>query len=115
MGQIVTDVTSILDNRNAKKEAENEKKEILEEIKKDEAEKVNLVNKALATQRAKTGAAGVSKSSLTQDAVLERLREETEQPFDDKKSENLKKINSIKANTTNVLTSILGRLDDLLG
>ncbi len=115
MGQIVSDVTSIIDNKNAKDEAEQQRKQILEDIAADEIEKTNLVNKNLAAQKAKSGASGVAGQSLTTEAVLERLREETEQPFDEKKKDNLQKLQSTKAKTTNVLTSLLSRIDDLFG
>ncbi len=115
MGQIVSDVTSVLDNRNEKKEATKQKNQIIEQIQKDEIEKVNLVNKVLATQRAKSGASGVASNSLTSEAVLERLREETEKPFDDKKQSNLEKIKNIKTSKTNLLGSLLSRIDELLG
>ena len=53
MGQLVEDVTSILNYRDSKKEAENERQRILADMAADEQEKTNMIKKTLATQRAK--------------------------------------------------------------
>ena len=45
MGQIVSDVTEILDYKDAKKQAKNERKEILAQIAADNTEKTNLVKR----------------------------------------------------------------------
>ena len=45
MGQLVSDVTSILNYRDSKKEAENERQKILADMAADEKEKTNLVKK----------------------------------------------------------------------
>lgn len=120
MGQIVDDVTSILDYRNAdkdaKKAAESERKKILNQIAADEKQKANLVKKALATQRANFGASGASGKSMTDEAVLKRLREETAQPFDEKKRLNEEKIRSIKVDKSgkrNLLKFFLDQLPDI--
>lgn len=115
MGQIVSDVTDILNYRNSKKEAESERKKILEDIANNEKAKVNLVNKTLAAQRAKYGASGMSGKSMTEGAVLKRLKSETEEPYEEKKKNNLEKLKKVKAKKNNILTSLLERFDDLLG
>lgn len=115
MGQIVSDVTDVLDNRKAKKAADTERKNILSQIAEDEKTKSNLVKKALATQRAKYGAAGMSSKSMTSDAVLTRLRSETEQPYDEKKKTNMNKLKNVKSNQKNLLKSLISRFDELLG
>jgi hypothetical protein len=108
-------VTDILNNKKASKEAETERKKILAQMAQDEKTKSNLVKKALASQRAKYGAAGMSAKGMTEDAVLRRLRFETAQPYDDRKKTNLDKLKSVKANKKNILTSLISRMDDLLG
>ena len=74
MGQIVSDVTDILDYKDAKKTANNKRKEILTQMAADEAEKTNLVKKVLATQRAKFGASGMSGNGVSEVAVLKRIK-----------------------------------------
>ena len=69
MGQLVSDVTSILNYRDSKKEAANERQKILADMANDEREKTNLVKKTLATQRAKYGASGVSGRSMSTGAI----------------------------------------------
>ncbi len=115
MGQIVSDVTDVLDNRKAKKEASTERKKILSQIAEDEKTKANLVKKALASQRAKYGASGMSSKGMTEEAVLKRLRDETEQPYNEKKRTNLEKLKSVKSNKKNMLTTLISRFDELLG
>jgi len=80
MGQIVSDVTDLLDYKDAKKAAKTQRKEILSQMASDEKEKINLVKKALATQRAKFGASGMSTSGISEGAVLKRLESETSAP-----------------------------------
>ncbi|MBR5153992.1 MAG: hypothetical protein IKW57_04340 [Alphaproteobacteria bacterium] len=115
MGQLVSDVTEILDYKDAKKQAKNERKEILAQIAADNTEKTNLVKKVLATQRAKYGASGVSSSGVTAGRVLERLRSETAAPYEEKRRNNLKKLKQAAAKKPNLLRSILSRFDDLVG
>lgn len=115
MGQIVSDVTDILDYKDAKKEARSARREILEQMARDEQDKVNLVNKTLAAQRAKYGAAGMSGNGATARAVLRRLGTETAQPYEEKKRTNTEKLKKIKVAKPNVLKSLLGRFDELLG
>lgn len=115
MGQVVSDVTDIFEYEHKKKEAKKQKNQILEQIKADEKTKTNLVKKALATQRAKYGAAGMSNKGMTEEAVLKRLREETEEPFNEKKRANINKIKSIKVKKPNLLKSLVSHFDDLLG
>ncbi|MDR0726808.1 MAG: hypothetical protein LBF37_01970, partial [Rickettsiales bacterium] len=56
----------------------------MDQIAEDEKTKANLVKKALAAQRAKYGASGMSSKGMTEEAVLKRLKGETEQPYDEK-------------------------------
>ncbi len=118
MGQLVDDVTKIItgnkDERNAKREYENERQKILAQIESDEKAKANLVKKILATQRAGMGASGMSGKSLSDEAVLKRLREETEQPFSDKKRINIEKISKLKKpQKTNLIKFFLDKIPDM--
>jgi hypothetical protein len=113
MGQLVSDVTDVLNNKKAEKQADGERKKILLQIAQDEKNKINLVKKALATQRAKHGAAGMSAGGLTEKAVLERLRGEVEEPFDEKKKTNLEKLKNVKANKKNILPALISQLSKL--
>ena len=115
MGQLVSDVTEILDYKDAKKEAKNQRKEILAQMASDEAEKTNLVKKALATQRAKYGASGMRTTGVTEGAVLKRLKSETVAPYEDKRRTNLSKLKNTRAKKPNLLKSLLARFDDLVG
>ena len=115
MGQLVSDVTEVLNYQKSKKSANNKRQEILQQIAQDEQTKTNLVKKALATQRAKYGADGVSSTSTTAGAVLQRLRDEAEQPYQDKKTTNMKKLKSITTKKTNLLKKLLSRFDDIVG
>lgn len=115
MGQLVTDVTDILDYKDAKKSAKNQCQEILKQMASDEAEKTNLVKKVLATQRAKYGASGMSNNGMTEGAVLKRLRAEASAPYDEKRKNNLTKLKNTKAKKVNLLEKILSRFDDLVG
>ncbi len=115
MGQLVSDVTEILDYKDAKKAAKNQRKEILAQMAADEAEKKNLIKKVLATQRAKYGASGANASGITQGAVLERMRSETAAPFLEKRRNNLTKLKNATAKKPNLLKSLLARFDELVG
>ena len=114
MGQLVSDVTDILNYKNSKKEAETERQKILSEMAADEETKTNLVKKTLATQRAKYGASGMSGRSMTEGAVLKRLKKETEAPYETKKKKKIEKLKKIKTSKPNLLQSILDKFDDLL-
>ncbi len=114
MGQLVSDVTDILNQKQDKKENVSERKRILEKIAADEKAKINLVKKTLAAQRAKYGSAGMTNKGMTEEAVLKRLREETEEPFDEKKKSNLDKLYKIKTPKSNLLKSFISRLDGLI-
>jgi len=115
MGQLVSDVTKVLDYNNSKKNAENERQKILSQIAADEKTKTNLIKKVLAEQRAKYGANGNSGNGLTENAVLKRLRDETAQPYDEKKKTNLEKISNIKTKKPNILKSWLSKIDKIAG
>ena len=115
MGQLVSDVTQVLNYQKSKQSADNKRQEILQQIEKDEKNKANLVKKALATQRAKYGASGANAKTTSAGAVLERLRNETEQPYNDKKEANLKKLQNTKTKNTNLLKTLLSRIDKVVG
>ena len=115
MGQLVSDVTKVLDYKDSKKEAETQRQKILAQMAEDEATKTNLIKKALATQRAKYGASGNTGSGLSENAVLKRLRSETAQPYDDKRKENLDKIKKLKVKKPNILKSWLSNIDKIAG
>lgn len=115
MGQIVSDVTSVLDYKDAKDAAKKQRKEILAQMDADEAEKTNLVKKALATQRAKYGASGMSAVGITEGAVLKRLKDEVAAPYEQKRRNNLAKLKKARAQKPNLLKSLLSRFDDLVG
>ena len=115
MGQIVSDVTEILDYKDAKKAAKSERKEILTKMAADEAEKTNLVKKTLAAQRAKYGASGMSGDGVTEGAVLRRLRDETNAPYADKRRQNMTRLKQTQAQRPNLLKTLLSRFDQLLG
>lgn len=115
MGQIVSDVTDILDYQDAKKTAKSQRKEILAQMAADETEKTNLIKKTLATQRAKYGASGMSGRGMTEGAVLQRLKSETATPYEEKRHANMKKLKATTASKSNLVKSLLSRLDDLVG
>ena len=115
MGQIVSDVSDILDYQDNKKTIKATKKQILADIAKDEQEKQNLVKKVLGTQRAKYGVSGMSTKGLTEDAVLTRMKKEAEQPYDSKKDANIKKLKNTKTTKKNLLLTVLSHLDKLVG
>lgn len=115
MGQLVSDVTEILNYQDEKKSAKNQRKEILAQMAADESEKTNLIKKALASQRAKYGASGMSGTGITEGAVLKRLKSETAAPFEEKRRNNLTKLKNATAKKPNLLKTILSRFDDLIG
>lgn len=115
MGQIVSDVTDILDYKKSKKQADTERKKVLAEMAADEKAKTNLVKKTLASQRAKYGASGMSGRGMTEGAVLKRLKSETAEPYEEKRRTNMSKLKSIKAEKPNLLKTLLSRFDDLVG
>ena len=114
MGQVLSDVKDVLDYKDNKETAKSQRKEILSQMVNQNAEKTNLVKKVLATQRAKYGASGMRSGGVTEGAVLKRLKEETEKPYDEKRKENLKKIQNTKAKKPNLLESLLSKLDGLM-
>ena len=116
MGQIVSDVTEVLDYKKSKKEANSKRQEILQQMAEDEATKNNLVKKALAAQRAKYGAGGVARENMTTGAVLKRIQDETTKPYDDKRRANLTKLKSVKSEKpVNLLKKLLSHFDELVG
>lgn len=115
MGQLVSDVTKVLDYNNSKKNAENQRQKILSQIASDENTKTNLIKKVLSEQRAKYGASGNSGNSLSENAVLKRLRSETAQPYDDKKQTNLEQIKKIKVKKPNIIKTWLSNIDKIAG
>lgn len=115
MGQLVSDVTEILDYKDAKKQSKSIRQEILAQMASDEAEKINLIKKALATQRAKYGASGMSNSGITEGAVLKRIKSDVSTPYDKKYRENLGKLKKAQVKKPNLLKSLLSRFDNLMG
>ena len=115
MGQLVSDVTKILDYKDSKKNAENQRQQILAQIAQDEANKTNLIKKILSSQRAKYGATGNSGNSFSERAVLKRLRDETAEPYENKYKNNLQKIQSIKATKPNLIKTWLSKIDKIAG
>ncbi|MCL2338634.1 MAG: hypothetical protein FWC51_01615 [Proteobacteria bacterium] len=117
MGQLVSDVTGVLNQNNQNKQIKQERQQVLTQMASDETTKTNLVKKALAKQRAIYGASGMSGTGMTEEAVLNRLRDETAQPYDDKKLTNLAKLSKLKTSnsgTTNILKSILNGFSQLM-
>lgn len=115
MGQLVSDVTKVLDYKDSKKEAETQRQKILAQMAEDEATKTNLIKKALATQRAKYGASGNTGNGMSENAVLKRLRAETAEPYDTKYKDNLDKISKSKAKKPNIIKSWLANIDKIAG
>ena len=115
MGQLVSDVTKVLDYKESKKNAETERQKILAQMAEDESTKTNLIKKVLAEQRAKYGASGTSGDGFSEKAVLKRLREETSEPYDNKRKNNLEKLNNVKAKKVNLLKTWLSNIDKIVG
>lgn len=115
MGQIVSDVTSVLDYKKDKKQAATARQQILTQMASDQREKTNLVKKAVAAQRARYGAAGMSNRGMTEGAVLKRIQAETEQPYADKKKANLEKMRAVRTTKPNLVKTLLSRFDELVG
>jgi len=115
MGQLVSDVTKVLDYKESKKDAETQRQKILSQIAEDEAAKTNLIKKVLATQRAKYGATGNSTKGVSEKAVLKRLRDETSSPYDAKYKSNMEKIYSTNVKKPNLVKSWLSKIDKIAG
>lgn len=115
MGQLVSDVSSVLDYNQSKKEARSQRAEILRQMAADNQAKNNLVKKTLASQRAKYGAAGMSGGGITEEAVLKRLKAEAEEPYNEKQRINATKLKNINVKKPNLLTQLLSRFDKLVG
>lgn len=115
MGQLVSDVTKVLDYKESKKESENQRQKILAQMAEDENTKVNLIKKALASQRAKYGALGNGGESFSEKAVLKRLRDEISEPYETKAKDNIEKIKQTKAKKPNIIKNWLSKFDDIVG
>lgn len=115
MGQVVSDVTDLLDYTDNKKQAKTQRQEILKQMAADDAEKTNLVKKVLSSQRAKYGASGMSNSGITEGAVLKRLKSEAAAPYEKKRKDNLSKLKKARATKPNLLKSLLSRFDEIVG
>lgn len=115
MGQLVSDVEKILDYKESKKTAENERQKILSQMAQDESEKINLIKKVLSAQRAKYGATGNGGSGLSEKAVLKRLRNETAEPYDAKQKEYLEKIKNTQTKKPNLVKNWLAKIDKIVG
>jgi len=114
MGQVVSDVKDILNYQDSKQKNAATRKEIIRQMAADEETKQNLVNKVLATQRAKYGASGMKNRGQTEDAVLQRIKDETEKPYNDKKQSNLNKLKNARAKKKNLLLSALEHAEKLV-
>ncbi|MCL2538496.1 MAG: hypothetical protein FWF34_00700 [Alphaproteobacteria bacterium] len=116
MGQLVNEVDGIIKNRAAGKEIKTERRKILDQMASDEAAKTNLVKKALARQRAIYGASGMTGRGMTEEAVLKRIREEEETPFDTKRKSNQDRLAKLKKpKKTNLLKSLAGEFTKIMG
>jgi len=114
MGQVISDVKDILNYQDSKQKNSSTRKEIVRQMASDENTKQNLVKKVLATQRAKYGASGMKTTGQTEDAVLARLKEETEKPYEEKKQSNLNKLKNARAKKKNLLLSALEHAEKLV-
>jgi len=115
MGQLVSDVTKVLDYKESKRDAENQRQQILAQMAQDELTKTNLIKKVLSTQRAKYGASGNSGNSFSERAVLKRLRDETAEPYDTKYKNNLEKIQKTTVKKPNLVRTWLSKIDKIAG
>ncbi len=115
MGQLVSDVTEVLDYKDSKKQAKSQRQEILRQMAEDEKTKNNLVKKALATQRAKYGASGMSAGGITEGTVLKRIKSEVAEPYNTKRAANISKLKQTKVKKPNLLKTWLARFDDIIG
>ena len=114
MGQLVNEIENAMHDSKAKKEVKKERQKIMDQIAADEAAKANLVKKVLAKQRAAYGAGGMTGKGMTEEAVLKRLREETEQPFDEKKASNKDKMSKLKTpKKTNLVKLVTSQLKEI--
>jgi len=115
MGQLVSDVTSVLNYKKDKKDVANQRQQILTQIANDQATKANLVKKALAKQRASYGAGGMAGTGMTEEAVLNRLRSETEDPVNQSIAANMEKLSKIKKTQSgSLLKSLVTQFGSLL-
>ncbi len=114
MGQLVSDVTEILDYKDAKSAAKSTRNKILADMAADEQTKTNLVKKTLAAQRAKYGAAGMTNRGMTEGAVLARLKSETSAPYEEKRKANMDKLKSVRVKKPNLVKTLLDRFEDLI-
>ena len=115
MGQLVSDVTKVLDYKESKKQAKSERQKILAQMAEDENVKTNLIKKVLAQQKAQYGAGGNSGTSFSENAVLKRLRDETAKPYDEKRLNNIENLKKIKVKKTNLVKTWLSKVDDIAG
>ena len=115
MGQLVSDVTKVLEYKDSKKNAENQRQQILAEMAQDEKTKTNLIKKILSAQLAKYGATGNSGTSFSERAVLKRLREETAEPYNTKQQNNLQKIENTKVKKPTLVKPWLANIDKIAG
>jgi len=115
MGQLVSDVTQILDYQESKKKAGNQRQKILEQMAENETAKNNLIKKVLAGQRAKYGASGNTGDGWSENAVLKRLRDETAQPYDEKNKTSKENLKNIKTTKPNLLKKWLSQIDKIAG
>ncbi|MBR1380276.1 MAG: hypothetical protein IJ560_01670 [Alphaproteobacteria bacterium] len=114
MGQIVSDVTDVLDYKKNKSTAKTQRQQILAQMAADATAKTNLVKKNIAAQRAKYGSGGVATRGMTTDAVLSRIASESGATYDEKRRRNIEKLRNIKTTRPNILKSLINRFDELM-
>ena len=110
MAQMVSDIETVINHRDARREAREERQGLLDEIQRTSADKENLVRKTLAAQRARFGAGGGG-GGMSKDAVLKRMQTETAQPFENKlrtANERLHNVRSPRA--LNLIRTALNRV-----
>lgn len=115
MGQLVSNVTEVLEYKKNKKEIEAQRQQLLQKMANEEKEKTNLVKKTLAAQRAKYGASGMSTKGMSEGAVLKRLQDEVEEPFNIKRRDNMAKLSTLKAKKPNYLKMAMSHFNKLIG
>ena len=110
MAQYISDIEAVLKYKDAKKEARNERQKILADMKQTNADKQNMVKKALAAQKARFGAGAGNGNGMSADAVLERLKSETEEPYEEKMRAAREKMRKVKSpSRSNLIKNLLGR------
>jgi len=113
MGQYVKDVETVLNHRNAKKEAQTERQKIIADMQKTKTDRANMIKKALAAQRARFGAGGGG-GGMSKDAVLERLKNETAESYNEQLRRSEEKLRRVQTPRRNFLKTFATRFDSLM-